>query len=323
MNKWAFVAAFAASTIASIQVSHAADPWPAKPIRIVLPIQAGGGAPERVVRVLADKLGAKWGVPITLEFKPSAGLILGTEQVARAAPDGYTLLSTLTAHVQTPSLFKKLPFDTLRDFVPISQTVSVDMVYVVKSDAPYRTMKDFLAAAKNANPPLSYGSTGQGSSYHLFSFALSTANGANMLHVPYKGEVLALTDVLGGRIDSSLGSFPSTLPHIKSGRLRALAVAGTDASPVFPGLPSINEFGIPKLHSWFGILAPRGTATDVVQKIYVGIREVLTDAEVAKSLSDQGIRTVASSPEDFARLIETELGNWRKIIAQTGLKPQE
>ncbi|MFM9972592.1 MAG: Bug family tripartite tricarboxylate transporter substrate binding protein [Burkholderiales bacterium] len=323
MRNFALIAALVMSMIASSPALHAADPWPTKPIRIVLPIQAGGGAPERVVRILANSLGTKWGVPITLEFKPSAGLILGTEFVARAAPDGHTLLSTLTAHVQTPYLFKKLPFDTLRDFIPVTQTVSVDMVYVVKAEAPYRTLKDFLAAAKNANPPLSYGSTGQGSSYHLFSFALSTANGANMLHVPYKGEALALTDVLGGRIDSSLGSFPSTLPHIKSGRLRALAVAGTDASPIFPGLPSINEFGIPKLHSWFGVLAPRGTPAEVVQKIYLGIREVLTDSEVAKTLFSEGIRTVASSPEDFARLIESELGNWRKIIAETGLKPQE
>ena len=323
MKVWVIAVTLAVFTVAPIQVLHSADLWPTKPVRIVLPSHVGGGAPERVVRMLADKLGTKWGVPVTLEFKPGAGLILGTEYVARAIPDGYTLLSTLTAHVQTPFLFKKLPFDTIRDFAPVSQTVSVDMVYVVKSEAPYRTMKDFLAAAKNANPPLSYGSTGQGSSYHLFGFALSSANGANMLHVPYRGEVLALTDVLAGRIDSSFGSFPSTLPHIKSGRLRALAVVGTDSSTVLPGLPSINEFGIPKLHSWFGILAPRGTPTDVVQKIYVGIREVLTDADVAKSLSDQGIRSVASSPEDFAKLIETELGNWRKIIAQTGLKPQE
>ena len=324
MKCWIVVAAaLATGTFASMEISRAADPWPTRPVRIVLPSHVGGGAPERVVRVLADKLATKWGVPVTLEFKPGAGLILGTEYVARAAPDGYTLLSTLTAHVQTPSLFKKLPFDTLRDFTPVSQTVSVDMVYVVKSESPYRSLKEFLAAAKSANPPLSYGSTGQGSSYHLFGFAVSSANGANMLHVPYRGEVLALTDVLGGRIDSSFGSFPSTLPHIKSGRLRALAVVGTDSSAVFPGLPSINEFGIPRLHSWFGILAPRGTPTDVVQKIYAGIREALTDAEVAKSLADQGIRTVASSPEDFARLIETDLGNWKRIIAETGLKPQE
>ncbi len=323
MKKMIVMAALAVGTFASIQLSYAADTWPVKPIRIVLPIQAGGGAPEQVLRVLAAKLSPKWGVPITLEFKPGAGLILGTEYVARAAPDGYTLLSTLTAHVQTPSLFKKLPFDTVRDFAPVTQTVAVEMVYAVRSESPYRTLKEFLAAAKIANPHLSYGSTGQGSSYHLFGFALSNANGANMLHVPYRGEVLALTDLLAGRIDSSFGSFPSTLPHIKSGRLRALAVVGTDSSPMFPGLPSINEFGIPKLHSWFGILAPRGTPTDVVQKIYVGIREVLTDGEVSKSLVAQGIRPVASSPREFAQLIEADLGNWKKIIAETGMKPQE
>ena len=199
--------------------THAAEPWPAKPVRFIVPVTPGG-APDRVARLLSERLQKKWGQPVVIENKPGAGLIIGTEYVARAAPDGYTLLNTLTAHVQTPFLFRKLPFDTVRDFVPITQTAEVDVMFAVRADLPYKRFEELIAAAKTANPPLSYGSTGQGSTYHLNGVAITRATGVNMLHVPYKGEVQALTDLLAGRIDTSFASFPTMLPMVQAGRIR-------------------------------------------------------------------------------------------------------
>jgi tripartite-type tricarboxylate transporter receptor subunit TctC len=298
---------------------HAQDTWPVKPVRFIVPV-APAGAPDRVNRLVAEKLSKKWGVQVLIENKPSVGLIVGTDAVAKAPPDGYTLLSTLTAHVQTPFLFNKLPFDTMRDFMPITQMAEVDVMFAIRADLPFKTMKEFLTAAKSAPTPMTFGSTGQGSTYHLNGSALAKATGVNLLHVPYKSEVAAMTDLAGGRIDASFSSFPSVMPMIQAGRVRPLALVSSMRSTIYPDLPIFSDIGVTRLDSWFGLLAPRGTPVEIVRKVSADVREIVRDPETTKTFAEQGIRTIGSTPEEFAKMLEINLAGWKKTIAETGLK---
>lgn len=298
---------------------EAQESWPAKPVRFIVPV-APAGAPDRVNRLVAEKLSKKWGVQVLIENKPSVGLIVGTDAVAKAPADGYTLLSTLTAHVQTPFLFNKLPFDTMRDFIPVTQMAEVDVMFAIRADLPYKTMKEFVAAARSAPAAMTFGSTGQGSTYHLNGSALGKAIGANLLHVPYKSEVAAMTDLAGGRIDASFSSFPTVMPMIQSGRVRPMALVSSMRSSVYPDLPIFSDIGVTRLDSWFGLLAPRGTPMEIVRKVSADVREIVRDPETTRSFSEQGIRTIGSTPEEFARMLEANLAGWKKTIAETGLK---
>ncbi len=297
----------------------AQEAWPTKPIRFIVPIGAGG-APERVNRLVADGLTKKWGQPVLIENRPSAGLIVGTEAVVKAPPDGYTLLSTLTAHVQAPYLFNNLPYDPVRDLVPVTEMAEVAVMFVVRSDLPAKNIREFLALAKSAPKPLTIGSTGQGSTYHLNGSALARATGVPLLHVPYKSEVAAMTDLAGGRIDSSFASFPTAEPMMTSGRVRALALVSSSKSPAYPDLPIFSELGVTRLDSWFGLLAPRGTPSDIVRKIATEVREIVRDPQATRSLAEAGIRTVGSTPEEFAKMLEANRAGWKKTIEESGVK---
>ncbi len=300
-------------------IARAQEAWPVKPVRFIVPV-GPGGAPDRVNRLVAERLAKKWGQQVLIENKPSIGLIVGTEQVAKSTPDGYTLLSTLTAHVQTPFLFNKLPFDAIRDFAPITQMTEVDVLFAIRADLPIRNIKELLAAAKSAPTPLTFGSTGQGSTYHLNGSALAKATGVNLLHVPYKSEVNAMTDLAGGRIDASFSSFPSVMPMIQAGRVRPIALVSSMRSLVYPDLPIFSELGVTRLDSWFGLLAPRATPVEIVRKISADVREIVRDPEVTRIFGEQGIRTIGSTPEEFAKMLEANLASWKKTISETGLK---
>ena len=318
-NKYNGLLALAGILAMAGTLAHGQETWPVKPVRFIVPV-APAGAPDRVNRLLAEKLSKKWGVQVLIENKPSVGLIVGTEMVAKAPPDGYTLLSTLTAHVQTPFLFNKLPFDTMRDFMPITQMAEVDVMFAIRADLSFKTMKEFLAAAKAAPTPMTFGSTGQGSTYHLNGSAFAKATGVNLLHVPYKSEVAAMTDLAGGRIDASFSSFPSVMPMIQAGRVRPLALVSSMRSTIYPDLPIFSDIGVTRLDSWFGLLAPRGTPPEIVRKVSADVREIVRDPETTKTFAEQGIRTIGSTPEEFAKMLESNLAGWKKTIAETGLK---
>jgi tripartite-type tricarboxylate transporter receptor subunit TctC len=318
-NKYNGLLALAGILAMAGTLAQGQETWPVKPVRFIVPV-APAGAPDRVNRLLAEKLSKKWGVQVLIENKPSVGLIVGTEMVAKAPPDGYTLLSTLTAHVQTPFLFNKLPFDTMRDFMPITQMAEVDVMFAIRADLSFKTMKEFLAAAKAAPTPMTFGSTGQGSTYHLNGAALAKATGVNLLHVPYKSEVAAMTDLAGGRIDASFSSFPSVMPMIQAGRVRPLALVSSMRSTIYPDLPIFSDIGVTRLDSWFGLLAPRGTPPEIVRKVSADVREIVRDPETTKTFAEQGIRTIGSTPEEFAKMLESNLAGWKKTIAETGLK---
>jgi tripartite-type tricarboxylate transporter receptor subunit TctC len=298
-----------------------AQAWPARPVRFVLPI-APGTAPDVVTRFASERLTSKWGVPVLVENRPSAGLIIGTEQVAKAAPDGYTLLSTLTTHAQAPSLYRKLPFDTLRDFAPITQMVNIDTLFLVRADLPAKDVKEFFGLAKTAPKQLSYGSTGAGQSYHLNASALSRAAGVELLHVPYKGAVDALNELVAGRIDATFGSLPTSIGLIRSGRVRPLAVISLKRTPSLPDVPTFTELGVPILHAWFGLLAPRGTPEPVIRKVYSDVREIIQHPSFSQRFGGEGIHPIGSTPEEFSAKLAADVGGWRKIIEEAGIKAE-
>lgn len=298
--------------------------WPNRAVKFVVPSNAGG-SPDRVTRLLAERLSKKWGQPTVVENKAGATSIIGTDFVAKSPADGYTLLSTFTSLVQVPALFKRVPYDTERDLVAVTQTVAVDVLFLVRADSPYKTLQDFAAAAKTAKPPLSYGSFGNGSSFHIYGEKLAQSMGVDLTHVPYKGELPSTTDLLGGQLSSSFASVGTALPFLTDGRLRPLGVASTKRSPVLPNVPTLGELGMnmPDLVGWFGVLAPAGTPAPIIQKVAADIREILTQPDVVKILRDQGLEPVASSPEAFQRRLNDDLVQWKKLLPEVGIKPAD
>ncbi|CAN7587788.1 Bug family tripartite tricarboxylate transporter substrate binding protein [Variovorax paradoxus] len=298
--------------------------WPSKTVKFVVPSNAGG-SPDRVTRLIAERLARKWKQPTIVENKAGATSIIGTDFVAKSAPDGYTLLSTFTSFVQVPALFKKVPYDTERDFTPVTQTVAVDVLFLVKADSPYKTLPDFAAAAKTAKPPLSYGSFGNGSSFHIYGEKLAKGLGVDLTHVPYKGELPSTSDLLGGQIDSAFASVGTALPFLKDGRLRALGVASGKRSKAVPDVSTLAEqgVGLPDLMGWFGILAPAGTPEPVIQKVAADVHEILAQPDVVKVLRDQGLEPVASTPQAFGARVRSDLTQWKRLLPEVGITPSD
>jgi tripartite-type tricarboxylate transporter receptor subunit TctC len=311
--------------LATLAGPLAAQPaWPTRTVKFVVPSNAGG-SPDRVTRLLAERLSKKWGQPTIVENKAGATSIIGTDFVAKSPADGYTLLSTFTSLVQVPSLFKRVPYDTERDLVAVTQTVAVDVLFLVRADSPYKTLKDFAAAAKLAKPPLSYGSFGNGSSFHIYGEKLAQSMGIDLTHVPYRGELPSTSDLLAGQLHSSFASVGTALPFLTDGRLRPLGVASTKRTPVLPDVPTLSELGVnmPDLVGWFGVLAPAGTPAPIIKKVAADIREILTQPDVVKTLRDQGLEPVASSPEAFQRRLHGDLAQWKKLLPEVGINPAE
>ena len=298
-----------------------AQAWPTKPVKIVMP-SPPASSPDRYTRYLADRLTQKWGVPVVVENKPGATAMIGTEYVSKQPADGYTLLSTFTSFVQAPILFKA-PYDPEKDFAPVTQAISAEVIMEVRADSPYRTFADVIAAAKGGK--LSYGSFGNGSSFHIYGEAVKRAMGIDMTHVPYKGEALILTDLLGGQIDVGFNSIGTALPQIKAGKVRPLALAASTRSQILPDVPTFPEVGVPRLSggAWFGIFAPAGTPKPVVEKISADINGFLHSPEMQKWLRDQGMEPRGTTPEQFTQFIKADLARWRQLIGELGIKGNE
>ena len=310
----------AASLIAAASLAHA-QAWPTKPVKFVMP-SPPASSPDRYTRYLADRLSQKWGVPVVVENKPGATAMIGTEYVARQPADGYTLLSTFTSFVQAPILFKA-PYDPEKDFAPVTQAISAEVIMEVRADSPYKTFAEVIAAAKTRT--LSYGSFGNGSSFHIYGEAVKRAMGVDMTHVPYKGEALILTDLLGGQITVGFNSIGTALPQIRAGKVRPLALAASTRSKILPDVPTFPELGVPKLSggAWFGIFAPAGTPRPVVDKISADINGFLHTPEMQKWLRDQGMEPKGSTPDEFAQFIKADLARWRQLITELGIKANE
>jgi tripartite-type tricarboxylate transporter receptor subunit TctC len=294
----------------------AAD-YPAKPVKIVVPYAPGGGA-DSVARIVAKKVSENVGQAIVIENKGGAGAILGTDQVAKAEPDGYTLLLGQSGPISiNPAVYKSLPYDPVKDFAPITMTTAYPYVLVVNSELPAKTLHELVALAKSKPDSMNYGSTGVGAANHLVAEMFSSKTGVKMTHVPYRGTALAVGDLLAGQLTMVFADPISALPHIKSGKLRALAVTSLERSPVAPEVPTVAESGYAGFEAlaWHGILAPARTPPAVIRKLNEEIVKALKDPATRDLLVNQAMQIVGSTPEEFAAFIQKDIATWKAVAA--------
>lgn len=294
----------------------AAD-YPTKPIKIVVPYAPGGGA-DSVARIVARKVSDNTDQVIVIENKGGAGAILGTEQVAKAEPDGYTLLLGQSGPISiNPAVYKSLPYDPVRDFAPIIMTTAYPYILVVNAELPAKTMQELVALAKSKPDALNYGSTGVGAANHLVAELFDSRAGIKLVHVPYRGTALAVGDLLAGQLTMVFGDPISVLPHIKSGKLRALAVTSLERSPVAPEVPTVAEAGYPGFEAlaWHGILAPARTPPEIVRKLNEELVKALRDPGTRELLANQAMQPVGDTPEAFAAFIQKDIATWRAVAA--------
>jgi tripartite-type tricarboxylate transporter receptor subunit TctC len=301
-----------------------AQAWPAKPVQMVVPFPPGGGA-DLVGRLLAQRLAGPLGQPVVVENRVGASGNLGAEAVARAAPDGHTILmAALTSHAINHTLERKtLRYDLLRDLVPVGIVATVPYVVVVHPSVPARSLQELVAAAKSRPGPLSYGSSGAGSPQRLAAEMFRLRTGIEMLHVPYKGSAQVITDLVGGHVLFAFESVPATLPHIRAGRLRALAVASARRLPMLPEVATMAESGVPEFEvsSTFGVLVPAGTPKGTVDRLAAEIEKILQLAEVQDKLLQQGALTRWIATGEAAHRISAEVAMWARVIRDANVVP--
>jgi tripartite-type tricarboxylate transporter receptor subunit TctC len=308
------------SAVASPAMAQSSGAYPARPIKFVVPITPGGSN-DVVARTIAQKLTELWNQPVTVDNKPGAGMNLGADFVAKSAPDGYTwLLGANNIFVTNPHV-GKTPFDVFKDFTPITQVALVPFVLVVHPSVPARNVAELVEYAKRNPDKLNYGSSGNGSPQQLATEMLNYAAGIKIQHVPYKGAVPAITDLLAGRIQVFIGAVNSLLPHIRDGKLRMLAGAGGKRFTAFPELPAIAETvpGV-ALDVWLGVFMPAGVPRDIVTKANADIARVLQMPDIKNSLASQGIEAVTSTPEALSNIIRDDYARWGKVIREADIK---
>ena len=294
----------------------AAD-FPTKPIKIVVPYAPGGGA-DAVARIVARKVSDNTGYHIVVENKGGAGAILGTDQVAKAEPDGYTLLLGQSGPISiNPAVYKSLPYDPVKDFAPISMTTAYPYILAVNAELPAKTLQELVALAKSKPDAMNYGSTGVGAANHLVAELFNSKAGIKMTHVPYRGTALAVGDLLGGQLTMVFSDPISVLPHIKSGKLRALAVTSLERSPVAPDVPTVAESGYPGFEAlaWHGILAPAKTPPAVIRKLNEEIVKAVKEPATRELLANQAMQAVGNTPEEFAAFIQKDIATWKAVAA--------
>ncbi len=292
-----------------------AQDYPTRPIRLVVPYAPGGGA-DAVARIVAKRVSESLGQPIVVENRGGAGSILGTDMVAKAAPDGYTLLLGQSGPISiNPAVYKTLPYDPVKDFVPISMTTAYPYILVIHPDTPARSLQEFVALARSRPGAMNYGTTGVGAANHLVAELFNSKAGLKMTHIPYRGTALAVGDLVAGQLSMVFGDPVSVLPHIQSGKLRALAVTSLERSPVAPQVPTVAEGGYAGFEAlaWHGILAPANTPPAIVRKLNEHIARALADPETSKLLTNQAMQTVGNTPEAFAAFIQKDIAIWKDV----------
>jgi tripartite-type tricarboxylate transporter receptor subunit TctC len=296
--------------------------YPAKPIRIVVGFPPGGGN-DIIARMVGAKMQEAWGQPVVVDNKPGANSIIAAEFVAKSAPDGYTLLVNATGGMSVnPVLYTKLPYDSLKDFVPISMVGSFPLVLVVHPSVPAKSVAELVAYAKSNPGKLAYGSAGSGSLPHLATELFKASTGTDIVHVPYKGGGPMVTDLLGGTVQVVIGDQANLMPHVKSGKLRALAVASPRRSANYPDIPTIAEGGVPGFQAvaWNGLVGPAGLPPEVVKRVHEAFAKVMALPDVREKLQGGGLDPVGDSPEEFGRFIPAEIAKWSKIAKDVGAR---
>ena len=292
-----------------------AQAYPNKPIKLIVPF-APGGFTDVVARILGQKLSVSLGQPFVIENKAGAGSTIGTDFVAKAAPDGYTLVMVSTTHVISPAIYPKLPYDPIKSFTPVGKLVDSAYVLLVNPKVPANNVAEFIALAKASPDKIHYASSGNGSSQHLMGGMFAAMAGVKMKHVPYKGSGGAANDLVAGVVESSFAGVPNAMAQVPAGRLKALAVTTSKRIPQLPDVPTMQEAGVPGYNAsvWLGLLAPAGTPKEVVMKLNAEIAKVLSAADTKKELYAAGVEADISSPEALNTLMVQELDRWGKII---------
>ncbi|MDP3626433.1 MAG: tripartite tricarboxylate transporter substrate binding protein [Hydrogenophaga sp.] len=315
------VISLSASVMLAVQPVIAQEAYPTKPIRIIVGYAAGGSA-DIAARLAAEKLSAEFKQPVIVENRAGAGGNIGAELVARAAPDGYTLLMASTAHIViNPSLYKKMTFDPAKDLLPIILMQNEHNLMVVTPSVPATTLKEFIAYAKTTQKDITFASPGQGTPAHLAGELMNQAAGLKMVHVPYKGTASAVTDLLAGHVTMSIDNMPVLLPQVKAGKLRALAVASESRASAAPDIPTIQEAGLANyvVPSWKGLMAPTGTPRPIIEKLHAAMAKMLAMPDVQKKMIALGAEPAGGTPEKFADLIKSDTAKWAKVIKSNGI----
>ena len=299
-----------------------AQSYPAKPIRIVVPFPPGGIA-DLFARVIGQKFGEAWGQPAVVENRPGAGGNIGAEIVAKSPPDGYTLVTgSIGTHAVNVSLFSKLPYDPIRDFAPVSLIMEAEGLLVVHPSVPVKSVKELIALAKARPGQLAYASAGHGTAAHLSGELFKSMAKVDMVHVPYKGNVPAITDLMAGQTSLLYATMPTVLPQVQAGRLKALAVTSSTRSPAAPELPTIAEAALPgySVTNWIGFFAPAGTPRDVVVKLNAEVVRVMQAPEIQKRLLNEGAKFTPWTPDEFAGFVKSEIAKWAKVVKEAGIR---
>lgn len=309
----------AAGTLPAM-VTLAAEHYPSRPIRLVVPYAAGGNA-DIMGRLIGQRLSEALAQAVIIDNRPGAGGLVGTEIVARAAPDGHTLLFVANGHATNPAVVKKMPYDTLKDFTPVSLTGSTPIALVATNSLPADTIKGFIALAKSRPGQINYATSSNGGPGHLAGVLFGMMAGINFTHVPYKATSQATTDVIAGHIQSALPSLTSVLPHVRSGKLKALGITGAQRSPLAPDIPTIAESGVPGYQAiiWNGLVAPAATPKTIVVRLGLETQRILKLPETRERYATLGADVLSSSPQEFDTFIRAELVKWEKVIKASGM----
>jgi len=317
-------AIFSFVPLALSSLAAAADSYPSRPVRLIAPFSAGGGV-DIVARYLALKLTEKWGQQVVVDNRTGATGIIGTEIAAHSPPDGYTLiLGNAATHAVNVSLFKKLPYDAVKDFAPVTLIGRVPEMLVVHPALPAANVRELIALAKAKPGELAFGSAGAGSPPHLAGELFQFLAKVKLVHVPYKGSAPALADLIGGQISMYFSNILSAVPFVKSGRLRGLGVTSEKRSVVAPEIPTIAESGLPGYedYNWYGILAPKGTPRAILTQLHADIVQVVRGRDMEERLTKDGAEVIASTPDEFARFIREEIDRYARIVKTSGLRAE-
>jgi tripartite-type tricarboxylate transporter receptor subunit TctC len=311
----------AAALLGLASHSPAQETWPNKPVRMVVPF-APGGSTDVVARMIAQKLSVLWNQPVVIENRAGAGGNVGADVVAKSAGDGYTLLMASGSVTINPALYKKMPFDTKKDLAPITNVAQGPMLVVVRDAAPYKNLQDLIAAAKSQPGSINFASAGVGSQVHLAAENFADAAGVDLLHVPYRGEALGYNDLVAGQVQMMVGNFAAASALVGPNRLRALAVTSKTRMPQMPEVPTAHEAGLSGFENvgWFGLFAPAGTPSAVIQKVQRDVTSVMGETEVKARLYVQGMSPAVGSTADFSRQLDQEFERWAKVVAARKLQ---
>jgi tripartite-type tricarboxylate transporter receptor subunit TctC len=309
------------SAVVLFPLSAAAQSFPTKPVRILCPFPPGGGV-DITARAIAHELAPLLGQPVVVENKPGAGGNVAAGEVARAAPDGHTLLLTLNAlHAISPHLYAKLPFDAMKDFSFITPLVAFNNVLVVSPGSAAKSVQELIVAAKRAPGKLTFASSGNGTNIHLVGELFKSRAGVDIVHVPYKGSAPALTDLMGGAVAMMFDTIPSAVSHVKSGKLRALGVTGNKRSALFPEVPTIAEAGLPgfEVLSWYGLIGPAGMPKEVVRRLNAEAAKGATGKDFRARMEPLGFEIVTATPEKMAQMLRADSARWASVIKAAGV----